>query len=147
MKAGLYKVTSWLVVAYILLMIHYNSCYDAGGCYNMNFWYCTIHYVFKITEQLQCHFKAQMNITHQVIKISYVSQSSDSKDTLFSKRNATFLKLRFFWRRVYTSEWPQVTWPWPWAPGKIHGEKLRFFWKRLYLSPMMLNFLKTSCIE
>ncbi len=24
--------------------------------------------------------------------------------TLFSKRNATFLKLRFFWRRVYTSE-------------------------------------------
>ena len=24
--------------------------------------------------------------------------------TLFSKRNATFLQLRFFWRRVYTSE-------------------------------------------
>ncbi len=24
------------------------------------------------------------------------------------------------------------SWPWPWAPGKIHGEKLRFFWKRLY---------------
>ena len=22
--------------------------------------------------------------------------------------------------------WPQVTWPWPWAQGKIH-EKLRFF--------------------
>ena len=26
------------------------------------------------------------------------------KDTLFSKRNATFLKLPFFWRRVYASE-------------------------------------------
>ncbi len=24
--------------------------------------------------------------------------------TVFSKRNATFLKLPFFWRRVYTSE-------------------------------------------
>ncbi len=27
--------------------------------------------------------------------------------------------------------WPQVTWPWPGAPGKIHEEKLRIFWKRL----------------
>ena len=34
--------------------------------------------------------------------------------------------------------WPQVTWPWPWAPGKIYGEKLRFFWKRLYMRPYVL---------
>ena len=26
-------------------------------------------------------------------------------NTLFSKRNATFLKLPFFWRRVYASEY------------------------------------------
>ncbi len=30
--------------------------------------------------------------------------------------------------------WSRVTWPWPWAPGKIHEEKLCFFWDWVYFS-------------
>ena len=66
--------------------------------------------------------------------------------TLFSKKNATFLKLPFFSRRVYTRE-SGVIHLYEWrgsyniiltmlsdsgAPGEMDRLKLRFLWKRVY---------------
>ncbi len=58
--------------------------------------------------------------------------------TPFIKRNASFWKLCFIWRRVYVSE-PGVISPRPWVrvsdsgeAGKMVGLNLCFFWGRVY---------------
>ncbi len=69
-----------------------------------------------------------------------ILKRSQSLDTLFSKRNLSFPKLHFFWRRLYAkyyqekSSRPYVKVSDPGAPGKMDRLNLSFFRRRVYLS-------------
>ncbi len=62
----------------------------------------------------------------------------DTRYTVISKRNGTFVKLPFFWRKVYCSETAiiqnhrYVRISDPGAPEKVDTLKLRYFFKRVY---------------
>ncbi len=70
--------------------------------------------------------------------------------TLFSKTNATFFKLPFFWRIVYASESGVILYVRvgnPGAQGKMDRLKLCFFWKRVSLPVKHSGLIGKGCFH